>query len=77
MEILIAVIPAAMLSFYAGLFLGAVRGEQKHFTRGVKFGRKLERQRLNSYRTMGVFKPEFESIIDLDYQLTEEATHRD
>ncbi len=77
MEILIAVIPAAILSFYAGLFLGAVRGEERNFTRGVRFGRKLERQRLNSYRNMGVFKPEYEDLIDLDHELIEGEGQQD
>ncbi|OMH39251.1 hypothetical protein [Motiliproteus sp. MSK22-1] len=71
MEIIFAVIPVAMLSFYAGLAFGSVSGTTGAFKDGVRFGRHLEKRRLRSYRNLGMFRPECEHMIDTDYQETE------
>ncbi len=68
MEIIL-LIPVAMLSFYAGLVVGAHRNDKKIFEEGVQFGRRLEKRRLNSFRQMGMFRPECEYLIDVEEQL--------
>ena len=68
MEILLVVIPVAMLSFYAGLGFGSMTGTTQAYKEGIRFGRQLEKRRLRSYRTLGMFRPDCEHMIDLDSQ---------
>lgn len=68
MDIVLVAIPIAMLSFYAGLAVGSVAGTNKAYKEGIRFGRRLEKRRLHSYRNLGMFRPDCEYMIGLDTQ---------
>jgi hypothetical protein len=69
MEIILLLIPVAMLSFFLGTLVNAITGDKKAYEEGVQFGRHLEKRKLRSYRKLGLFKPRYKHLIDADDSL--------